>query len=182
MTSPPEGPTPEAGEGTVPPWSEAAARLHVDPDPTEHTERSERIAGVILVLAGVAAAAEAMTFDVFFMVDPVGPKALPLLSAGIFVVTGVLLAARPTRGVVWPGRPKLLRMGGSIAAFLAYAGMLAPLGFFTATTAAVGALSTLFGAPPLRAFAAAAALATAMWFGFVFGLGLPLPIGELWTR
>ncbi len=146
------------------------------------SERSERIAGVVIVVAGLAAGAEAMTFDVFFMVDPIGPKALPLLAAAIFVLAGTILALRPQHGVIWPERRILLRMAGSVAAFLAYAGALAPLGFFTATTAVVGTLSTLFGARPRYAFGAAAALATAMWFGFVYGLGLPLPIGDLWTR
>ncbi len=73
-------------------------------------------------------------------------------------------------------------MAGATGTFVVYALALAPLGFFTATTAAVGTLSLLFGGPPKRAFAAAAVLAAAMWFGFVYVLGLPLPLGALWTR
>lgn len=144
--------------------------------------RSERIAGVVLTVAGLAVAAEATTFDVTFMVDPVGPKALPMLSAAVFVLAGLALAARPGAGPSWPPRPDVVRMVGATATFVVYALALAPLGFFTATTAAVGTLSVLFGGPPKRAFAAAAVLAGAMWFGFVYALGLPLPLGELWTR
>lgn len=143
---------------------------------------SDRVAGVVLTVAGLAVAAEATTFDVTFMVDPVGPKALPMLSAVVFVLAGLSLAARPGTGPAWPGRSDVLRMVGATAAFVAYALALAPLGFFTATTAAVGTLSVLFGGPPKRAFAAAALLAGAMWFGFVYALGLPLPLGDLWTR
>ena len=144
--------------------------------------RSERVAGVVLVLAGLGVAAEASTFTVGFMTDPVGPKALPYLSAFVFVVAGALLAWRPGAGPVWPARALVARMAGATAAFLVYAALLAPIGFFTATTAVVGTLSVLFGGPPRKAFAAAALLAAAMWFGFVYGLGLPLPMGALWTR
>ena len=143
---------------------------------------AERVAGVVLVLAGLGIAAEATTFVVGFMTDPVGPKALPYLSAFILVAAGLGLAARPGPGPTWPERPVVARMAGATAAFVAYALLLAPLGFFTSTTLGVGTLSVLFGGPPRKAFAAAALLSAVLWFGFVYGLGLPLPLGALWTR
>lgn len=142
--------------------------------------RSERIAGVALALLGVAVAAEATTFEVAFLTDPVGPKALPYLSAFIFVVAGVVMAARPGAVAPWPPRPVLLRMAAAVGAFAAYALLLAPVGFVASTTAVVGTLSVLFGARPLHAFSAAFALAVVMWYGFVFALGLPLPLGAVW--
>jgi putative tricarboxylic transport membrane protein len=124
--------------------------------------------------------AEATTFDVVFRTDPVGPKALPLLAAAIFVGSGTFLALRPGRGGAWPPRPVLMRMGGAVVAFGAYAALIAPLGFVVATTATVSALSLLFGAPRRNAVGAALTLAVVLWYLFVWVLGLPLPLGSAW--
>ena len=142
----------------------------------------DRWAGGVLVLLAVAVAAEASTFDVAFLTDPVGPKALPWLAAALLLTTGGRIALRPGPAGDWPERGPALRMVGAVAALLAYAALLAPLGFFTATTGAMTVLSLLFGAPPRKALGAAAGLAALMWVGFVYVLGLPLPLGALWTR
>ena len=52
---------------------------------TSPSTRTDRVSGIVLATLGVAVGAEATTFDVLFLTDPVGPKALPLLSAVIFV-------------------------------------------------------------------------------------------------
>lgn len=142
--------------------------------------RTDRVAGALLALLGVAVGAEATTFDVMFLTDPVGPKALPLVSAGIFVGVGVLLAARPGAGASWPSRPVLVRMAGAVAAFGVYAALLGPLGFVAATTATVASLSLLFGARWREAVGAATALSVVLWYLFVWLLGLPLPLGDVW--
>jgi putative tricarboxylic transport membrane protein len=142
--------------------------------------RTDRVAGVLLALLGVAVGAEATTFDVLFRTDPVGPKVLPMLSATVFVGSGLWLAVRPGRSGDWPPRPVLLRMAGAVAAFGAYAALLAPLGFVVATTATVSTLSMLFGAPWKKAVAAALTLSVVLWYLFVWVLGLILPLGSLW--
>jgi putative tricarboxylic transport membrane protein len=144
--------------------------------------RADRISGACLMVLGLAVGAEASTFEVAFLTDPVGPKALPYLSAAIFFGAGVLLLARPGPPPIWPGRRVLARMAGATAAFLLYGLVLRPLGFTVATTLAVGTLSTLFGGPVRRSFAAALALSVVLWYLFVWVLGLPLPLGALWTR
>lgn len=142
--------------------------------------RTDRVAGIIVALLGVAVGAEATTFDVLFRTDPVGPKVLPMLAAAIFVGSGLVLAARPGPGAPWPERPALLRMAGAVAAFGVYAALLTPLGFVVATTATVSALSILFGAPWKKAVTAALVLSVVLWYLFVWVLGLPLPLGALW--
>ena len=142
--------------------------------------RTDRFTGAALGLLGAAVALEATTFDVLFLTDPVGPKALPMLAAGILVASGAMLLARPGIGGAWPGRSVLVRMVGAVAAFGAYAGLLAPLGFVLSTTATVASLSMLFGGPWRKSVGAAAVLSVTLWYLFVWLLGLPLPLGALW--
>jgi putative tricarboxylic transport membrane protein len=152
----------------------------VDPVTSARNRLGDRIAGPLLVLLGVAVGAEASTFNVAFPTDPVGPKALPYLSALVFVVAGVVLIARPTMGAPWPHRTVLLRMAGATAAFGAYSALIAPLGFVVATTITVSALSSLFGGPWKKALGAAVTLSVVLWYLFVWVLGLPLPLGSVW--
>ncbi len=141
-----------------------------------------RAPGILLVLAGVACAIETSTFDVLFMTDPVGPKALPGLVALILTLSGVHATLHPSGDLSHMTRGTLVRTGSASAAFLLYAVALPQIGFFTSTTLVVATLSSLFGAPPRRALLAAALLTAVLWIIFVQGLGLPLPIGDLWIR
>ena len=150
--------------------------------PAASAGRTGRVSGALLLLLGVAVGMEASTFEVAFLTDPVGPKALPFLSAAVFAGSGLFLLVRPGAPRAWPGRPTLARIVGATAAFLLYGLALAPLGFTLATTLAVGTLSVLFDGPPRRSFASALVLSVALWYLFVWALGLPLPLGSLWTR
>ncbi|MEJ2205138.1 MAG: tripartite tricarboxylate transporter TctB family protein [Gemmatimonadota bacterium] len=143
--------------------------------------RTDRAAGVALAVLGVAVGAEATTFDVAFLTDPVGPKALPLVAAAIFALTGIFVLLRPGPSPAWPTRTVVLRMVAAVAIFAAYALVLGTLGFTLSTTLCVGALSILFGGPVLRSLVAAMLLSVALWYLFTWVLGLPLPLGALWT-
>jgi len=155
------------------------------PEPTrEGSARSwpRRLPGALLVALGVAAGLEATTFDVAFLTDPVGPKALPLVVAVALVLTGIHEIARPDPPPSWPGRHALARLGLACAAFLAYALVLPSLGFMVSTTFVVTALARLFGARLRHAAPAATGLALGLWLLFVWLLALPLPVGDLWMR
>ena len=141
-----------------------------------------RLPGVLVMSMGLVCAAEATTFEVAFMTDPVGPKALPLLAALIMIFAGLHATLKPQGDWTWLTRGTATRTGAATVAFLSYGVLLPVLGFFTSTTLVVSALSGLFGAPVKRALLAAAALSGALWLLFVQALGLPLPIGALWIR
>jgi putative tricarboxylic transport membrane protein len=142
----------------------------------------DRLVGAVLVLLGLAMGVEATTFDVAFVTDPVGPKALPLLAAGTLVLAGVHAIWRPRERDGSAGGSATWKVAAAAAAFLGYGLTLSFLGFFTATTLVVATLSILYGAPPAKGFAAAALLAAGLWLLFVLLLALPLPIGTLWIR
>jgi putative tricarboxylic transport membrane protein len=140
-----------------------------------------RIPGLVLIAVGLAIGLVATGFDVAFLTDPVGPKALPWLAAAALVLAGIHQARHPddTR---WPTRGTLVRMGFGSAALLVYGLVLPWLGFLLSTTVVVAALSHLFGAPPRRSVPAALTLTVGLWVVFVRVLALPLPIGDLWMR
>lgn len=144
--------------------------------------RVDRVLGGLLALAGIATAVESTTFDVAFLTDPVGPKALPFVVAATFLVAGLHALLRPRDEVVLPTRRAALRMAGAIAAFVAYALLLPWLGFFTSTSLVVVALSLLYRGPFVPSAIAALGLSGVLWLLFVALLSLPLPIGELWIR
>ena len=75
--------------------------------------KTDRSAGAVLMGVGAAVALEASTFDVLFLTDPVGPKAMPYLVAALLVGTGLALALRPGPDPPWPDRKTLIRMGGA---------------------------------------------------------------------
>lgn len=140
----------------------------------------DRLPGVALVLAGLATGLEATTFDVAFLTDPVGPKALPLFVASVLLLAGLWTALEPAPDVEWPDGGRWQKPGAAVGAFLLYAGALPWIGFFLSTALVMAALSALFGARPRSALPAATLVAGALWLLFVQLLGLPLPIGELW--
>lgn len=143
---------------------------------------ADRLTGGILVLLGTAVGLEAVTFDVAFLTDPVGPKALPLLVAVMLVVAGLRAVARPRDDLSLPEAGTIVRVAGAVAAFLLYAVALPWIGFFLSTTLVVTALALLFRGPPARALASAAILSGVLWLLFVRALSLPLPVGDLWIR
>ena len=142
---------------------------------------TSRIPGAVLMALGLGISVEATTFEVGFLTDPVGPKALPLLVGVLLTLAGAHALARPGPAP-WPERAALTRVAAAVVLFLLYGVALAPLGFFLSTTLAVAGLGLLYGAPAGRAGAAAMVLAAALWVLFVRVLALPLPVGDLWTR
>lgn len=147
---------------------------------TAPTPMAYRVPGLVLLLAGVGFGLETSTYQVAFLADPVGPRALPGLVSLVLAIAGVHAIVRPPEDFSWVTREGLTRAGAAAITFLAYSVALPVLGFFTATTAAVAVLSALFGAPAKKAIPSAALLSGALWLIFVLGLGLPLPIGSLW--
>jgi putative tricarboxylic transport membrane protein len=136
----------------------------------------------VLITAAVAVGIEAATFDVAFLTDPVGPKALPFVVAIMLAAGGGRTLAKPRDAVELPGRSGLSRMAAALGVLLLYAILLPWIGFFLSTTAVVAGLGILFGGPWKGGLATGLTLSAALWLLFVALLSLPLPIGDLWIR
>ena len=141
---------------------------------------ADRIVGGVLLLGGIAIGAAATTYRVGFMTDPVGPRALPYLTAFMIAAAGLALLARPRSDRLQLHAESGTRTVGAGVAFAAYALVLPVLGFFTATAAVVLALARLFGGPWRAALVSALVTAGTLWLLFVALLQLPLPVGSLW--
>ena len=141
--------------------------------------RTDRVGGLVLLATAAAIAIEARTFNVKFLTDPLGPKALPFFVAGLVGLGGLLLVIRPDTEPVWPAGRIWFRLVAALVSFTVYAFLLAPLGFLVSTTLVVAALSLVFAGPPGRSLASAAVLSGVMYLVFVYGLGLSLPLGTL---
>ena len=143
----------------------------------------DRWLGAVLVLLGMAIAATARGFTVGFLVDPVGPRALPYLVAALFVVGGGALLVRQTavpedaRGLASPKR--LAAQGTCVAVLLLYAASLPLVGFVLSTVLATGSLARLFGGRWLPGLAVGLAFGLGLYGLFAYGLGLELPVGLL---
>jgi len=137
------------------------------------------LAGLAILALAAAVALEARTFVVSFPTDPLGPGAFPLVAAALLALGGgaVLLEGSAAPDPLPPGA--LRRIVLATGSFVAYALLLAPLGFVTATTLEFAAVAVLFGGRPLPALGAGLGFALALFFLFVHGLGLPLPLGFL---
>lgn len=107
--------------------------------------------------------------------DPVGPTVFPRVVAAPMLLCALVMLFAPDPEPVWPRGATALRQAAAAATLFAYAGLLVPLGFPLATTAAVAALGRLFGASWGKGLAAGAAMGLGLWAVFDAGLGLPLP-------
>jgi len=158
--------------------------------------------GGALVIVGGAVAVAARGYRVGFMVDPLGPRALPLLVSGIFLVAGSALILKGRRGSgssstagqqEVTGPPAGQQEGsdpeeepsplgpqvGAAAILLAYSLAIPVLGFVLSTTLGTGALARLFGARWFPGLAVGLAFGLSLLALFSLGFGLDLPPGLL---
>lgn len=150
---------------------------------------AERVLGGVVLLTAVAVAAMASRYTVRFMVDPLGPQALPYLVAGLLGLSGaVLLLRRPAAAgdappSSDPAHPTdavgAKRQFAGIATLAAYAVAIPWLGFLAATTLATAGLARLFGGSWPRGLLTGLAFALALYALFALGFGLDLPAGRL---
>jgi putative tricarboxylic transport membrane protein len=146
------------------------------------TGAADRVVGGVLLLAGIATGLEATTFDVAFLTDPVGPRALPFLVALTLAGAGARMLAKPRAAVTLPSRTATVRMAWAALAFLAYSALLPWIGFFLSTTLVVAVLAVLYRGPRVGSLVTGLVLTSSLWLLFVRLLALPLPVGDLWTR
>ncbi|MEM7415832.1 MAG: tripartite tricarboxylate transporter TctB family protein [Gemmatimonadota bacterium] len=147
------------------------------------TAQTDRILGAFLAIVGGTIGVVATGYRVGFMTDPVGPRALPYLTAVILVGAGLWLVVhpRPASDPVGDGpRRSSVRALAACGCFVAYSLVLPWIGFFAATALVVCAVGLLFRGPPRGTVAAGLLTSGALWLLFVRVLQLPLPIGSLW--
>ena len=81
--------------------------------PEAMPRRSTRVAGAVLVILAAAIGLEATTFNVAFVTDAIGPKALPMLVALILGIAALRMLIVPDSDVSWPAQGPALRIVGA---------------------------------------------------------------------
>ena len=115
-----------------------------------------------------------------FAYEPVGPKAFPLLLAGLMTICCVVLMFRPDHDIHWP-EPALLRKGLMLIAILfAYGTLFEWLGFPLATTLMVLGVSRIFGASWVGGAITGISVGGVGYVLFDRLLEVSLPLGRLW--
>jgi putative tricarboxylic transport membrane protein len=75
-----------------------------------------------------------------FIQDPLGPKAFPLLIAGIMGLSGLVMIFKPDAEPHWPGMVKLAELAATVGVFVAYAEIMPRVGFVLSTAVATAFL------------------------------------------
>jgi putative tricarboxylic transport membrane protein len=144
---------------------------------------SDRLSGIFLFVLVVWYGFVAWGIESSFFSDPVGSRAFPLGIAIFLAPLALYLLFRSTSDTtVWPARNTWPSLLIALAAFVAYALMLQPLGFFLATIIAFTVLALVFGAQPGRALVASVVATVALYGLFSWALDLYLPMGDLFER
>jgi len=140
---------------------------------------TDRVTGVFLLLFAMWYGYHTTLFKVSFMVDPVGPRAFPLILAILMGFLSLYLIIKPDPSPVWPGSATWIRIGLITLTFIIYAYLMVPIGFVLATTFEVMALALIFRGPPIKSFIGAFLLSSALFGLFDILLDLSLPTGMI---
>jgi putative tricarboxylic transport membrane protein len=140
---------------------------------------SDRILGAVCVVASAGMAWAARDYAAAISYEPVGPRAFPLLLAGLMAVGGGWLVLRPTlRAGVFRGVPLKATMLTALAV-LVYALLFEVLGFALATAVMAVPVGMAFGGSWKQSLAAGAGLGLTLYFLFDKLLDVVLPTGLL---
>lgn len=136
--------------------------------------RSDRILGLVTVVAALAYIASAAQLETSFLSDPVGSKTFPYLIGAIALVCGLVFLFRPDPDPQWPSPKSWLSLALAAIVLIAYAYALKPMGFLVPTAVAGAVLSYQIGPRVVPAICAGVGLSVGLFFIFKFLLGLSL--------
>ena len=134
--------------------------------------RSDRIFGLVVILAALAYIASALQLQTSFLSDPMGSKSFPIGLGVVAILCGVIMIFRPEEEVDWPGPGAIIKIAISVIVMISYAYPLKPFGFLLPTTLAAGILSYLITPRLTFNIIAGISLAVGLYILFRYGLGL----------
>lgn len=135
---------------------------------------SDRLFGLIVLIASVAYFMAAANIQTGFLVDPVGPKVFPRLVSAIAALCALLIMLKPDDEPAWPGMSTWFKLLLALLVLVAYAYTLKPLGFLIPTAVAAGVLSFQIQSRLVPALLTGIGLSAGLFILFKFVLGLSL--------
>ncbi len=144
--------------------------------------REERLFGLVWLALCAGMAWIAWGIEVPFSYEPVGPRAFPLILAGLMAVCALALVLRPAAiGFGWPHGTVRAHLLIAIAALFAYAFLFEPLGFPLSTALLTVALGRVFGGSWKACVIGGLAMGGLMYLFFDRLLDVVLPLGSLFA-
>jgi len=135
---------------------------------------SDRIFGLVVLMAALAFIASATQIQTSFMSDPVGPKAFPMIVGAIAGLCGLVMMIRPDPDPSWPKGRTFFALVVAIIVLIGYAYALKPLGFLIPTAIAAAILSYQISSRVVPAILSGLGLSVGLFLLFKFALGLGL--------
>lgn len=141
---------------------------------------SDRIFAVIWLAVCALITVEMWRLEVPFTYEPVGPKAFPMLLAGLMALCCLYLLIKPDQDIHWLDMAGLGKGAVLIAIMLIYAVFFEQLGFPLATALMVFVVCLLFGGTWLTGLIAGVLIGILGYLFFDRLLQVTLPLGLMW--
>jgi putative tricarboxylic transport membrane protein len=141
---------------------------------------SDRVFGLILFALALGMAGLATQFQAQISYEPIGPRAFPMLVAGLLALGSLWFMVRPGPSARWPRDALARKVALLIALLLAYAFLFQPLGFIVATALMTVGVGRLFGGGWKQSAIGGALLGLGLYVLFDVVLDVTLPLGDLW--
>lgn len=136
--------------------------------------RSDRIFGLVTLIVALAFIASATQIQTSFLVDPLGPKAFPIIIGVLLVIASLWPIARPDDDPQWPTRSRALKILVCLVVLFGYAFFLRDIGFVPATAIAAGLISYQIRGNIVGAAIIGVGLSVTIFVVFYYLLGLGL--------
>jgi putative tricarboxylic transport membrane protein len=140
---------------------------------------SDRILGVVCVIASAGMAWAAQGYAAAISYEPVGPRAFPLLLAALMAIAGAWLVVRPSMHDSGLSLAHLKPIGLAALAVFSYALLFEWLGFTLATALMAVPVGMAFGGNWKQSIAGGVGLGLVLFFLFDKLLDVVLPSGLL---
>jgi putative tricarboxylic transport membrane protein len=140
---------------------------------------SDRLLGAVCVIAAAGMAWAASDYAPPISYEPVGPRAFPLLLAGLMAIGGLWLVLRPALGRSHYAGLPLKAIAACAGAVFGYALLFELFGFSLATALMALPVGLAFGGSWRQALAGGLSLGLSLYFLFDKVLDVVLPTGIL---
>ena len=135
---------------------------------------SDRLFGLVVLMAALAFIASATKVQTSFLVDPVGPKAFPILVGAVAALCALVLIFKPDPNPDWPAAKTFGALFIAVVVLIAYAYALKPFGFLLPTAVTAGILSFQISPRVIAAAVTGVGLSIGLFILFKYALGLGL--------
>jgi putative tricarboxylic transport membrane protein len=138
---------------------------------------SDRIFGSATIVLSLLMMWATGLIEESFIQDPLGPKAFPLVIAGIMGLSGLVMIFKPDAEPHWPGAVKLAELAATVGVFVVYAQTLPIAGFVLATAVATTFLVWRLGGTLRQSLIGGVVISVGIYALFQHVLGLNLAKG-----